>query len=135
MWVQGIGPRSALTLALGVTVLLALVTLAIRDLERLVLVVVFCSMVFPQSLASPGGSHVALSDLLLVIALASWLAWFAVRREPVPLLRGNPYLAPSLAFAAITFASVLWSTNWLFTIKQAIQITVIVVVVPVLYAS
>jgi hypothetical protein len=135
LWRQSATPHQALLLALGAVVLLALLLLVLRDLEAFVLVVVFCSMVFPQSLVSPGGSHVALSDVLLLLAGACWLAWFAVRGEPLAWLRGNAYLPVSLAFAGFTLASVLWSTKWLFTVKQAFQISEIVVLVPLLYAS
>jgi glycosyltransferase involved in cell wall biosynthesis/O-antigen ligase len=134
-WYERIAPREALLLTLGAATLVALVTFALFDLERMVLTVVFCAMIFPQSLVSPGGSHIALSDLLLVFSLGVWIAWYAVLRRPTAYVRGNPYLPAALLFAAFTLWSVLWSRDWQLTVKQAIQIFEIVVVVPVLFAS
>ncbi len=57
----------------AVPAILALVIWALTDLESFVLVAVLGAIVFPASLAKPGGSNIDGADLLLLVALAAWL--------------------------------------------------------------
>ena len=115
--------------------LVALVLWAIADLERFVLFAVLASMVYPASLAKPGGANVAIVDLLLVLALASWIVNSAMRNAPSPWLRGNSFLIPALLFVAVNTASLVWSIKPKSTAIFSIQLIELIVLFPILFAS
>src|SRR3954469_657546 len=86
--------------------LIALGLWAVLDLQRFLLLVVLCAVVYPTTLISPGGTQVALVDLLLLAAIAAWLVSNTVGTTPDPWLTGNRLLAPTLLFIGVNAASV-----------------------------
>jgi len=108
---------------------------AVADLQRFVLFAVLAAMILPQALFRPGGTQVALADLLLLLALAAWLVSRAAgESQPVQLSR-NRLLIAALLFVAINAQSVAWSVHPQQTVVFAIQLFELVVIFPVVFAS
>ena len=135
LWALRAPPEDSLLLWVAVVAAFGAVVWALADLEQFVLVGLLAAMIFPQALLSPGGALVAAADLLLLVALGAWLARAALRNAQPLWITGNPFVVPGLAFAAVTATSVLWSLDAAGSVKQAVQIAEIVVVLPLLFAS
>mgnify|MGYP000279976934 CR=1 FL=1 len=135
LWALRAPPEDSVLLWVAVVAAFGAVVWALADLEQFVLVGLLAAMIFPQALLSPGGALVAAADLLLLVALGAWLARAALRGAQPLWITGNPFVVPGLAFAAVTAASVLWSLDAAASVKQAVQIAEIVVVLPLLFAS
>src|SRR4051812_15233427 len=114
---------------------IALVVWAVTDLERFLLYAVLPTMIFPGSLAHPLGNNVALADVLLVIALCSWLVGNALSVRPDPWLRRNPLLVPAVLFVGATGASILWTSDASSTVGFTVQLIFITIVTPVAFGS
>jgi hypothetical protein len=108
---------------------------ALTDLQRFVLFAVMAAMIIPTTLAQPGGTQVALADVLLLVTLAAWVIGCSIRVIPGPWLAGNRMLLPALLFVAVNGASLMWSTSPRSTIVFTIQLIEIVVVFPLVFAS
>src|SRR4051794_17988479 len=103
------------------------------DVQRFVLFGVLGAMIFPVALFTPGGTAVAIADILLVVALSAWLIGAAVRSVPGPWIRGNPLIAPCLTFLGVNLASVAWSQRPHDTVVFAVQLVEIVVALPIVF--
>lgn len=115
--------------------LLAVWLWAITDLQRFVLFAVLATMVLPQALLRPGGTQVALADLLLLVALAAWLVARAARAPAPSLPLRNGLIIAALVFVAVNVQSLAWSDRPEETIKFTIQLFEIVVLFPLVFAS
>lgn len=113
---------------------IGLIVWSIVDLERFVLVAVLASVLIPASLGKPGGANVAAVDVLLLIALASWLINNALGNAPDPAFRGRVILAGAI-FAVMQWVSLIWSTNLHRTLQFSIQAVELFVIFPVIFAS
>jgi O-antigen ligase len=112
-----------------------LVVWAIVDLERYLMFAVLTSIVFPASLGKPGGANIAAVDVLLLLALMSWLINNAVGNAPDPMVRGSKIILGGAVFATIQAASLIWTTNPHKTIQFSIQAFELFVIFPVVFAS
>lgn len=119
----------------GMTLLLCAAAWALVDLQRFLLIAVLGAMILPISLVQPAGANVALADVLLVVALGAWLIAGCIGAAAAPWTTGNPLLAPTLLFAAVTAASLAWSVQRLETVEVTIQMIEIVVILPLVFAS
>jgi putative inorganic carbon (hco3(-)) transporter len=119
----------------AVPAVLAFILWAILDLERFVLFAVLPATIYPASLAKPAGANVAAVDLLLLLALASWLINNAVQNAPNPLLRGNPLLLPGLLLVAVNWVSLAWSVTPHSTLTFGVQSLELVLIFPLVFAS
>jgi O-antigen ligase len=119
----------------AVPAVLATLLWAIADLERFVLFVVLAAMVYPASLAQPAGTNIAAVDLLLLVALASWLINNSLRNAPNPDLRNNPLLFPALLVVVVNWISLLWTVRSRSTIAFGVQLTEFLIVFPVVFGS
>jgi O-antigen ligase len=108
---------------------------AVLDLQRFVYILIPASMISPAALASPGGAIVALADVLTVVAVGAWVVVAAVRRRPDPWVRSNPLVVPSVIFVGWNAASLAWSITPSETVKLTIQLTEIVLITTLLFAS
>jgi len=112
-----------------------LVVWAIVDLERYLMFAVLTSIVFPASLGKPGGANIAAADVLLLLALVSWLINNAVGNAPDPMVRGSKLILAGVAFAAIQAVSLIWTTNPHRTLQFSIQAFELFVIFPAVFAS
>lgn len=133
-WVSPFAQHAPL-LALAVLVACAAALWALLDFEFFVVGVVLAVMALPASLLHSGGANFAAADFLLVIGAGVWLARAAVRIGPLPYFSGNPLVAPSVLFVAVIAASLAWSQEAGATIKSLVQITEIVFVTTLMFAS
>lgn len=108
---------------------------AVVDLQRFVLFAVLGTMLIPAALANPGGTQVALADVLLVVALGAWLVSGSARAVAGPWLSANPLLAPTMLFVIVNAESLAWSIRPHDTVVFLIQIVEIVIVLPIVFAS
>lgn len=108
---------------------------ALKDLQRFVLLGVLSATVVPVAIVRPAGAQVAIADLLLLVALCAWLVTAAVRTEPLPQVRGNPLLAPLLVFVLVNAASMLWTVDARETLEFVVQLTEIVLVFSLVFAT
>ncbi len=108
---------------------------AVTNLQRFVLYAVTAAMIVPIALARPGGTQVALADVLLLVAIAAWLVAASIRAVPGPWLSGNRMLLPALVFVAVNAESLIWSVRPRDTLVFTIQLVEIIVVFPVVFAS
>jgi O-antigen ligase len=116
-------------------VLVALLFWAIIDLERFVLYVLLPSSIFPGTLAQPGGVNVALVDVMLVIALVSWLINNSIGNAPDPCVRRNWLCVAGVGFAGLQWVSLIWTDDPRNTVSFAIQGIELFVLFPLLLAS
>jgi O-antigen ligase len=114
---------------------LALCLWAVLNVQRFLLIAVLGTMIYPATILRPGGTEVAVADVLLLLALGGWLISGAIRAAPGPWLQGNPFMAPSLIFVAVNAASIAWSIQPHATVVFVIQLVEIVVVLPLAFAS
>ncbi len=135
IWATRTQPVEAAMLWAAVTAAFVALAWALIDLEQFVLVGLLAAMIFPQAVLSPGGALVAVADLLLLAALGAWVARASLQAGAPVWVTGNPLVVPSLVFAFVTAASVIWSRDPASSVKQTVQIAEIVVVVPLLFAS
>src|SRR4051794_36539290 len=84
---------------------------ALVDLERFLLFAVLCTIVYPTAIVQPGGTQVALADLLLLAVCAAWLIRNSMRVAPDPYVTGNRLLVPALIFTGVNAASLAWSDD------------------------
>ena len=108
---------------------------AIRDTPHFFLYGVLSAMVLPVAIFEPAGTQVALADLLLLVGLAGWAVAAAARRVSPPWLRGNALIFPTAIFVLLAASSVAWSVDRSATFRSVIQLTEIVVFIPLAYAS
>jgi O-antigen ligase len=113
----------------------ALGLLALVEVDYFVVLLVLPTMVWPQTLASPGGTQIALSDLLMLVAVTGWLIANSVRAAPDPFLRRNPMLWPLITLIAVNAISVAWSTKPHATFIFVVQLIGIAFVTPIVFAS
>ena len=116
-------------------VLAAAAVWALVDLPRFVLVAVLGLMILPATLLRPGGAQVSAADLLLLLALGAWLVRSSTGAAQAPWITGNRLFVPGLLFVAVNAASLAWSDDPSATIKFIVQVTEIVVVIPLVFAS
>lgn len=119
----------------AVPVLVAVGLWALVDLERFVMFAVLGMLVFPASLAKPAGANIALADVLLLLAAVAWLVTNALRVSPDPYTRRNPLLFPALLYLLVNVASLLWSVNTHHTLLFVLQLTEIIILFPLVFAS
>lgn len=115
--------------------LLAVWLWAVTDLQRFVLFAVLATMVLPQALLTPGGTQVALADLLLLVALGAWLVATAAGASTGRLPVRNGLIIAALLFVAVNVESLAWSDRPAETVKFTIQLFEIVVIFPLVFAS
>ncbi len=115
--------------------ILALLMWALVDLESFVLVAVLGAIVFPASLARPGGSNVDGADLLLLVALAAWLISNSLGRAPDPWIRGNALVPAAVAYLGVNAISVAWSIKTRSTILFSVQLLELIIVYPIVLAT
>jgi O-antigen ligase len=127
-------PDSVILLA-GLPLLAAVVLWALTSLPSFLLVAVLGAMIFPETVISPGGTQVALADLLFVVALGAWLITNALRATPDPWLAGNRMLLAMLLFVGVNAASVAWSVDRRDTLVFVVQLVQLVLLVPLAFAS
>jgi len=108
---------------------------AILDLEKFVLFAVFGAIVFPASLVKPFGTNVDAADILLLMALMAWVVTNALRQSPDPWIRGNSMVLPAGVFLAVNAASAAWSIKPRSTIIFAVQLTELIVLFPIIFAT
>jgi O-antigen ligase len=108
---------------------------AAADLQRFVLWFVLPAMIVPAALVRPGGTQVALADILLLVALALWLILRTAGRVPRMRLSGNPILLPAVLFVSVAADSIAWSVNQGATVKFTIQLVELIIVFPVIFSS
>jgi O-antigen ligase len=108
---------------------------ALLDLEKFLCVAVLATMIFPNTLVSPGGTQVALADLLLVIALCAWIVANGIGAQPGPWIRQNRMVLPLLLFVGINVGSLAWSVNPHATAVFAVQLVEIAVILPIAFGS
>lgn len=135
LWLSRLPQPAAALYAVALLVAAGAVVWALADLESFTLVTVLAALSFPAALLHGAGANVAAGDLLLLVALGGWLARAAAGTAPPAFLAGNPLLAPTLLFAAVTAASFAWSTDHLQTARATVQTVEIVVVVTIVFAS
>lgn len=126
---------SSVLLLVAAPFVVGLVVWAIVDLERFVMYAVFPSIILPASLTKAGGANIAAVDVLLVIAVASWIVNSSLRNAPDPSIRGERVLLAALAFAGIQWVSLIWSQNPHKTLQFAIQAVELFVVFPIMFSS
>ena len=112
-----------------------LIVWAVVDLERYLMFVVLTSIAFPASLGKPGGANIAAVDILLLLALASWLINNAVGNAPNLMVRGSKIILAGTVFATIQAVSLIWTTDPHRTIQFSIQAFELFVIFPVVFAS
>lgn len=116
--------------------LVAVTLWALTDLQRFVSFAVTAALILPITLVQPGGTQVALADLLMLFAFAAWFVAGSVgRRASKPWISGNPLFFPLVLFVAFNGISLAWSVNTRSTLIFTIQLTEIVVAFPLLFAS
>ncbi|MDX6689264.1 MAG: O-Antigen ligase [Solirubrobacteraceae bacterium] len=108
---------------------------AITDLQRFVLFAVLGAMVLPEALLHPGGTQVALADVLLIVALAAWLIVRAAGADTSTRLPRSGLLVACLLFVGVNVESLAWSDDPRATIQFAIQLFEIVVVFTLVFAT
>ena len=108
---------------------------ALTDLQRFVSFALTAAMILPMPLAQPGGTQVALADVLLLFGLGAWLVAGSIRKAAQPWLAGNPFLMPALVFTGVNGMSLIWSDSPRSTLIFTIQLLEIVVVFPIVFAS
>jgi O-antigen ligase len=118
-----------------IPLIVALGLVAIREVDYFLLLLVLPTMVWPQTLASPGGTQIALADLLTVVAVAGWVISNSVRAAPDPYVRGNRVVLPALVFIAVNLLSVTWSEDPRSTLVFVIQLVNIVLFIPLIFGS
>jgi hypothetical protein len=116
-------------------VVVALCTWAVTDLQRFVYLLIPPAMISPAAIFEPGGAIVAVSDVLTAVALSAWVVSNAVSRTPRVWLRGNPLFLPTLLYVGFTAASLAWSIDLAATLELTIQLTEIVLLTTLLFAS
>jgi O-antigen ligase len=119
----------------AIPALLALLIWAVIDLERFVVFLVLPAIVFPASLAKPDATNVDAADILLIIALVSWLINNALGRAPDPWIRRNWMLLPAVLFLAVNAASLAWSVRPHSTLIFTIQLTELIILYPLVLSS
>lgn len=113
--------------------LLALVIWAVVDGQRFLLFAVLPAMIVPTALIQPGGTQVALADLLLVVVLAGWLVAHSVGAAEGPAITGNRLLVAAALFATVNFVSIAWSDRPRDTLIFTIQLVELVVLFPLAF--
>ncbi|MGB9184640.1 MAG: O-antigen ligase family protein [Solirubrobacteraceae bacterium] len=119
----------------AVPAVIALLLWSIVDLEKFVLFAVLGAMIVPASLAKPGGANVAGVDVLLLVALASWLILNSIGRASDPWVKKNPLVKPALLFVAVSAASLAWSIKPRSTFVFTIQLIEITIMFPLVFAT
>jgi len=114
---------------------LAVVLWALNDLPRFVLLAVLSTMILPRALLTPGGAQLALSDVLLLLAVAAWVVLSANGRSPILWRSSNYLLVPFLVFVGVNAVSLLWSEDRGQTVQFTTQAVEILVILPVVFAS
>jgi O-antigen ligase len=115
--------------------IVALLLWAITDLEGFVLVAVLSAIVFPASLAKPFGTNIDAADILLLIALASWLISNSIGHAPDPWIRGNALMPAVGAYLAVTAISIAWSIKPRSTIIFTVQLIELIIAYPIIMAT
>src|SRR4051794_1130938 len=115
--------------------LLALGFFTIRNLERMVLYALLPAMLYPTTLLQPGGTQIAIADLLLIVVISAWLVAYSVGTAPGPWLHGNRFFLPAVAFTFVNLASVTWTSSPRSTLTFVLQLIEFVVVLPLVTAS
>jgi O-antigen ligase len=118
-----------------IPLMVALALVAIRELDYFLLLLVLPTMVWPQTLASPGGTQIALADLLMVVAVGGWIIANSVRAAPDPYVRGNPIFIPAVAFVAVNVFSLVWSESARSTLVFVVQLLSIAILTPLIFSS
>jgi O-antigen ligase len=109
---------------------------AVRNVERFVYVAVLPAMTLaPLTLLRPGGAQVATADILMIVAFGAWVVSLAARGARKPDLTQNYLLVSLAAFVGVNAASVAWSDQLPDTLKMIVQLTQIVLLFPILFAS
>lgn len=108
---------------------------ALLDLDRFLSVAVLGTIMFPNTLISPGGTQVALADMLLVVVVSAWLVRNSLRLAPDPWVLGNRLFVPGLMFVGVNVASLAWSRDPHSTLVFTVQLIGIVLVFPLVFAS
>lgn len=125
-------PSDPIVLA-AIPALVAVVIWAILDGQRFLLFAVLPAMIIPTALIQPGGTQVALADLLLVVVLAGWLVAHSVGAAEGPAITGNRLLVAALLFATVNLLSAAWSDRPRDTFIFTIQLVELIVLFPLAF--
>jgi O-antigen ligase len=104
-------------------------------LENFVLFAVLGVIVFPASLARPFGTNVDAADILLVVALTSWLISNSLGNARDAWIRGNWVLPASVAYLAVNAISIAWSIKARSTLVFTVQLVELIILYPVVLAT
>lgn len=115
--------------------LVAVVAWALTNPGRFATVAVLAAMILPVALIQPGGTQVALADVLLLVTGFAWLVLYAIGRAPAPWLAGNRMAFPLFIFVGWNAVSLAWSDSPRSTIVFTIQLIEIVILVPLVFAT
>src|SRR4051794_39309247 len=115
--------------------LAALALWMLHALDRFVLLLVLPAMVYPRAVLNPGGTQIAIADILMVVAVGGWLVNNSLRVAPDPFVKGNRMLMPMVVFVGISLISVAWSGSPHETLVFVVQLVGIVLVTPLIFAS
>jgi len=108
---------------------------AIRRPDTFALVAVLSTMVIPLAIFRPGGAEVAIADVLLLVVAGAWLVAAAAGGASEPFIRGNPLFAPTCFWVIVNLSSLVWTVDAAATIKSVVQMTEIVVLIPLVFST
>jgi O-antigen ligase len=108
---------------------------ALLDLQRFLCVAVLATMIYPNALVSPGGTQVAIADVLLVVATGAWIVTNAVGTERGPWIARNRMALPLVLFVCLNLGSIAWSSSPHATLIFAVQLVEIAILLPLAFGS